>query len=62
MSPQTLQMPPNSADLLRGYISIGISRQLHLPVTSNEPLLLAYHNILNADYSGVKIVVRPLYI
>jgi len=31
-----------------------------LPVTNSVPPLPVYHNILNVDYSGVKIVVKPL--
>jgi len=32
----------------------------NLPVTSGEPLLLAYHVILKADYLSVKIAIRTL--
>jgi hypothetical protein len=32
----------------------------NLPVRSGEPLLVAYHNIFNADYLSVKIAIRPL--
>jgi hypothetical protein len=48
----------------KGYSPSEFPGNCILPVTSGKPPLLAYRNILNADYSGVKIVdkLRPLIV